>query len=627
MLDFMRRKAQSTFIQVTIVAIILVFIFWGVGTNQGTGTNAVAMVNDEPITYDAYQRTYNKRIEDFRSQLGGNIPDGLLETLGLKDQVLDQLIQQALVRQGAAEMGLLVSDFEVQKAIQEMETFKNNGAFDLGWYNQILAGNRMSPEQFEASMKIDLLTGKVLDHLSRFAGVSEAELAERIDFEYRQKKFSYVEIEPRDFEKKIEIKDEELAAFFEEKKDSYRTSPQIKLNYVQFLFEDSNTIEVPEERIAAYYEANKERYVVPEKRRASHILIKVEEGDSEEMVVEKRQKAEGLLKKIREGADLAALARKHSDDKGSGTRGGDLGLFGRGQMVKPFEDAVFSLGKGELTMVRSDFGFHVIRLEAVSPAQVRTIDDVKGEIVAGIRKEQARELVFKNANEAYEKIILSGSLAKYAEAGGVEIRETDFFSRTKPAAELAANPEFQAAAFGLKEGELSSLVEGRTGYAILFAKEIKPPVVPELAAIREQVEKDLVAERARELSRKGAEEMLAAMKAGSTLDAEAGKLGVEVKTSPFLSRANRGGTKLSPGVIDNGLGLTASAPYPENIVSEGNKFYVLAFNEEKDVSEELAPEKKDEVRKKLAAEAQSARMVSWVAFLRDQAEITIDQRF
>ena len=152
MLDLLRRKAQSTVIQVIIVAIILVFVFWGVGGQQGAGVNSVATVDDVPISYVDFQRAYNQQIDQLSGQFGGNIPAGLLETLGIKEQVLDGLIQRTLISLGAAETGLMASDVEVRNKIQDMEAFKQNGAFDVGWYKQILTGNRMTPTEFEQSM-------------------------------------------------------------------------------------------------------------------------------------------------------------------------------------------------------------------------------------------------------------------------------------------------------------------------------------------------------------------------------------------------------------------------------------------------------------------------------------------
>jgi peptidyl-prolyl cis-trans isomerase D len=626
MLDFLRQKAQSTVIQVIIVVIILVFVFWGVGGNQGNGINAVATVNDEPITYGEYQRAYDARVSQLREQLGGNIPDGLLQTLGVKEQVIDDLVQRALIKEAAGEIGLLVGDDEVRARIQEMEAFKNDGVFDVGWYKQILAGNRMTATEFEITMKSDMLLGKVMEHLKRFGGVAESELRDRFDYDYRQKKISYVALKPADFVEKVVIADEALTTFFAEHQDNYRPAAQIKLKYVLFPFVGSGDLEIPAETIAAYYEQHKDEYVVPEQRRARHILVMTAEGDSEEVITAKRQKAEALLKQAREGADFAALARAKSEDKGSAVQGGDLGFFGRGQMVKPFEDGVFGLGEGDLTLVRSDFGFHVIKLEKIRPLRLKTLAEVREEIVAAIKVGERKNLALKEANAAYEQIILAGSLEKYAENGGV-LRETGFFTRADPAEFLQANPGLQTAAFGLRQGELSSLLEGDNGYAILYGQEVKEPAPPELVKVKKEVTRDFVTQRSQELAKEAAAAILAAIKSGAAIAAEAGKFGLSVAESPLISRAERANSSLPAPLLEAGLGLTAAAPYPDTVVAVGETWYVAAFKGEQEASAEKFAEKKDEIGRQLAEENKSAIFRSWLAFLRDRAEIEIDKKF
>jgi len=626
MLEFMRQKAQSTVIQVIIVAIILVFVFWGVGGQQGSGVNAVATVNDEPITYVRFQRTYDDRINQLRDQLGGNIPDGLLQTLGVKDQVLEGLIQRTLISQAAGEVGLMVSDKEVRDKIRNMEAFKNNGVFDVSWYKQIVAGNRMSVAEFEASMKSDMLVNKVTEQLARFGGVADSELRDRFEYDNHQKKFSYVTFTPEDFAKKVKADDKALAAFFEERKDSYRGEPQIKLKYVLFPFDETAKLDIPEEKIASYFEENRDKYVVPEQRRARHILVMIGKEDSQEAITQKREKAESILKRAREGEDFAELAKEYSEDLGSASRGGDLGFFGRGQMVKPFEEAVFGLSEGDMTLTRSDYGYHVIKLEEIKPPRLKSLDEVRDSIVAAIKAKEIKNLAFKQANSAYEQIIMSGSLEKYAESGG-ELKETKSFTRSKVVEPLKSNPGFKEAALKLKQGELSSLLEGINSYAIFYAEEIKQPEVPDLAEVKDRVRADFVKQRSQELAKETAEALLVALKEGATLTDEAKRLDLEVKETPFVSRAESATAGLPAAMLEAAMGLTAAVPYPDAVITSGQTLYVAAFKAEQDASDEKFAEKKDEIRKELLAENKNNILGDWLAFLRDRAEVEIDKNF
>lgn len=626
MLDLLRRKAQSTVIQVIIVAIILVFVFWGVGTNQGGGTTSIATVNDEPIAYADYQRSYDQQINQLRGQMGGNIPAGLLETLGLKAQIIESLVQKSLVGQAAREVGVVVSDLEVRNKIIEMEAFKSDGVFDVGWYKQVLAGNRMSPTEFELSLKSDLMTAKIMDHLNRFGGVADSELKDRFVYDYQEKQFSYVSFAVSDFEKKVKVTDDELGAFFEEKKGNYLGDPQLKMKYALFSFDDSAKLKIPEEAILDYFDRHRDEYVIPEKRRAKHILMKVAEGDSDDVVTEKLKKAEGLLKQVREGADFSGLARLNSEDSGSAVRGGDLGFFGRGQMVPPFEDAVFSMNEGDLTLVRSKFGFHVIKLEKINPLMVRTVDEVREAIIAKIKTDEVKNLAFKQAEGAYNQIILSGSLDKYAESGG-KLQETGFFTRKDVPEPFRSNPQFQRAALELKQGELSSLLEGNTSYGIFFAQEVREPEAPVLGKVEKSVRENFVKQRAQEMSREAAEAMLAALKEGATITGEAAKMQLEVKESPLMARVDKSGSRLAPALLESGLELNALAPFPDDIITVGNEYYVTVFKAEKDSSELKFAEKKEEISQKIASENQNIVLASWISYLRDRAEVELDPRF
>ncbi|NTV12668.1 MAG: hypothetical protein HGA96_01845 [Desulfobulbaceae bacterium] len=627
MLDYLRKKSQSTVIQVTIVAIVLVFIFWGVGSRDGNEAVSLATVNGEKISFLDYQRLYDQKLNQLRDQLGGEIPSGLLDSLGLKAQVVDELVRRTLVRQGALASGLSVSDDEVRQAIQEMPAFKNKDSFDAEWYKGILANNRMSVSDFENSVRDDLLTAKVLGHFSRFGGVSETELKDRFEFDYRQKGFAFAAFPSVDFEKRVIASDKDLAAFFESHKDNYLGQPELNLKYVLFPFDGSGSAPVTDAEVTDYYERHQDEFSTAETRRARHILIRAAASDSPATVSAKQARAGALLKEAQAGADFAALAQKNSDDKGSASQGGDLGFFGRGQMVKTFEDGVFGLNKGGLTMVRSEFGFHIIKLEEVRLGKVRSLIEARDEIVAAVRKEGAKKQAYKTASEDYEKIILAGSLDKFAQSGGVTLKQTGLFSVDAPPEVIKAEPAFLRAVTALKKGELSSIVDGASAYAVFFALEVKPPSAPLLLRVRDRVQADYAKDKAVELAKESAGRFLAALKAGGNMASEAQKYGVQVAEAPMLSRADRAASQLPPAVLDAGLALTAANPYPQEAPKVEDTFFVLKYTSEKDASEELFRQKREELAKKLADENRSRLVVAWEAHLHDQAKIEINPAF
>ena len=628
MLDLMRRKAQSTLIQITIGAIVLVFVFWGVGGNQGAGPNAVAVVNDASISLVEYQQAYDRILSQYREQFGGSIPPGLLETLGIEQRVINELIQRKLILQGGIDAGLWVSEQEVRDEIKKMEAFKGeSGQFDPGWYKQLLAGNRMSVSDFEGSMKQDLLVSKTVDHVTSFAMISDVELDQRLQYEYTRKKFNYIIFDADKFRDKAEVTDEKLAQFYAENDQRYMTDPQIKLKYLTFNFAGEDTVEITDEMIEKYYQEHIDEFVEPEKRKAGHILIKTSDSDSEEVLAEKKEKAQRLLERVQKGESFADLARQNSEDRGSAMRGGDLGFFGRGQMVKPFEDAVFSMGEGGMTVVKSQFGYHVIRLEEIQSTQVRKLEDAKQTIVDRLKKEKAKDIAFLQANKAYEDIILTGSIEKYAKEQEVALKESDFFSRQQAPEELAGQPQILMTAFELNEGELSSLIEGRQGYAILYVADKKQPEVPELSAVKERVKNDFIVQESARLAREAAESMLSTLKQGNEFAGLAEQADLKVNESPSVSRAEKKAGGIPGNVVEHALVLTEKNPYPEEVVSSGRKFYVLGFKEAEGVAREVLDQKREEIKKQLQQETRANLLTAWVAYMRDNADITINEQF
>ncbi|MEE4164668.1 MAG: SurA N-terminal domain-containing protein, partial [Desulfocapsaceae bacterium] len=541
MLQILRDKAQSLVIQAIVVVIALVFIFWGVGTNMMNKQEAAIVVNDEEISFQQFQQAYDQAYSRIAQQFGGTIPKGLAEGLNIRQQVISQLTQQALLRQGGREMGLMVSGHEIQKEIETMVQFQENGQFSIERYKTILASNRLSPTKFEQSMRFDLLSQKSIDSLSSFAQPpTDFEIEELYNLEKETVSVSYVVFSPETFLEEVEVNDQDLAAWYQDAGDRYLTEPQVQLTYLPFSFNDiADRITIEAAAVQDYYDQHLPQYQIPEKRKARHILFTATPEDSTDVHEAKQSKAEEILKRAQDGEDFSSLARQYSEGP-SGPNGGDLGLFSRGQMIQPFEDAVFALQTNEISgVVKTDFGYHIILLEEIQDAKVRSLEEVREEIVTALKMEQARPLAFQVVNDAYENIIGAGSLAAYLSANpDAKIVETDFFSRTDPPEGMSADPRFLERAFQLKENELSSIVETDAGYAIISASAIKVPEVPELSTIIEKVREDYKTAKAEEAAREAAETFLSDInKENVSFEERALTAGQEVKLSGLLTKS------------------------------------------------------------------------------------------
>jgi peptidyl-prolyl cis-trans isomerase D len=624
MLQLLRNKAQSIVIQALVVIIALVFIFWGVGTNLMNNREAAIVVNDEEISFQDYQNAYDRIYNNLRSQFGGNVPQGLLESFGIKDQVVNQLIQEALLRQGAAEMGIHASREEVKETVENMVQFQENGRFNIEKYESLLAANGFSPHSFEKTMALDMLAQKTRLAIGEFAStVTEYEIEDLHKLEKSAVAVKYVAIQTADYLDMVKVDDKELAEWYATVQDDYRTDPQIKLSYLDFSYDNvGEKITIDNEAVEQHYRDNIAAYTDEEKRGARHILLKADENSPAEIHEQQKIKAAEILNMARQGADFAELATKYSEGP-SQAQGGDLGLFSRGQMVKPFEDAAFSVEEGGISdVVKTSFGYHIIKVEKILPPQTTPLEEVRDSILAELRTEQAKPLAFQVANDAYEGIIAAGSLEAYLkENPNVEVKQTEFFTREHPPKGLAADPNFIRTAFALKEKELSSLIETSKGYAILFADEIKPPQVPAMSEVREQLISDYKDYKAKNTAEETARSLLQTAREAQSLEKAAEKGGFTVTNSGYLKRDTSQESSVPRSLIEAAFKLTPGEPLPDEPLQADSTLYVYAFADRKLPEGELSEEEKTRYREAIIERKQQQILSGWLANRREQAKI------
>jgi peptidyl-prolyl cis-trans isomerase D len=596
-----------------VLLIAVVFIFWGVGSNLNNNRNSVATVNGVEISVQEYQRAYDRTVENYRQQFGGSLPAGLLEGLNVKSQVVGQLIQGELIRQGALEMGLAVSKEATQRAITKNTAFQEKGQFNLDRYKEVLSQNRLTPTSFEGGVRNDMLTELAIDAIGSFALLPDAEVQQWLDFSSEEIKLAVREVKSSDFEEKVVVEDADLAAWFEQHSAEYTTDPKVRLKYVLFDFAgEKDQVQITDDALRARYESERAKYQVPEERHVRHILFKVTNDDE---VAAKKKQAEEVLALVRKGDDFVALAGKYSEGP-TRDKGGDLGFFSRGRMVPEFDEAVFSMEPGAVSdLVRTSFGFHIIKLEEVRPATSRPFEEVKGELTETLQKEEVKGVTFKKASTAYEGIIRAGNIDKYSEQEGTKVVETEYFARSQPPAGVTAEPAFLQAAFSLGKGELSSLVELKEGYAILFVDDIQAPEVPSLADVHDRVVQDYRAEKAIELARTAADEELTAAK-------EQGKLTADgVVETGYVKRNAVQDETVPAAVIEDAFALAPAVTLPEHVVGVGNDFYLYEIRDRRQDAASAAEDKKQQLEQQLLSSLQNRLVGNWLANLQGKAKI------
>jgi len=622
MLNVLRKRAQSTVIQVLVLVIAIVFIFWGVGTNINNNRNSAATVNGEEISFQQYQRAYDQTVENFRQQFGGQIPPGFLEGLGIRQQVIAQLIQTELLRQGGDEVGIMVSDLAAQREIEKISAFHRDGHFDLEQYKAVLSQNRMSTASFEGGLKSDLQTRRVTDDIGSFAVIPESAIEDWLAYNREEVKLAYVAFDSSDFEDKVEVQDAELSAWFEQHKEQYRSEPRIRLKYLLYTYdEDSKLAEVPEEEVKARYESEKASFLKPEERHARQILFKVGEDDTEEVRAAKKQKAEEVLALAKNGGDFVELVKEYSEGPLK-EMGGDLGLITKGRLVPSFEAEVFSLNEGEIGgVVETPYGYHIVKLEEIRPESGQTFDQVKDSLEENIRMEKAMGLTFERATKGFEEIMRAGSLDKYGQQSDEQVLTTDYFSRSEPPEEIANDRKLLDAAFSLNKGELSSLVQLSNGYAIVFVDDIQEPDLPELADVREPAVADYKKEKAVDLAAQAADDFLVASREkGSLRDAASDS--EQVVEADYTRRTPTTAVETLPSqLLQDSFQLPWKEKFAKQAVHVGKTSYVYEVVDRRLAEEELDDAKREQVREQLLLSSRNEMIGAWLDRVKEQAEI------
>ncbi len=641
MLNTLRKKAQSPFIQVLVLVIAIVFVFWGVGSDWGGQRAAVATVNKAEISVDAYARAYNRELDLLRQQLGGQLPPGFIEQFGIKDQVVFRLIQSELLRQGGQEMGIRISGLPIQKSIEEMEVFHENGHFSLQRYKDVLSQNRMTPVSFEEDLKADLYLNRTRDQVQNFALVSDHAIDRWIRYTEEAIQLAYVQLNPADFTDQVQVEEQDVAAWFQEQQENYRTEPKVQ---VQYLFFDRQSIEEElqpsEEELLARYEQDLEYYQVPEQRQARHILIQVEADASAEERATQRQRAEEILAIVRQpGSNFALLADHYSEDPNKGN-GGDLGFFQASRMEPAIDRVIFSLQPGDISdVIATSSGYQIFKLEEIMPASSRSFAEVKDSVANRLKREQAKNLTAQRAFEAYEGIMLSGSLEQYSEQTGQELARTEYFSRSEVGEGIAARKEFVDSAFRLNLGELSSIVDVGTGHAILYLKERQEAAIPALSEVQKQVEADYIKAKSKELAAKAAEELLnVAREQGSLEQAVAQSVSEEpqqeeagqeqqmqVQTTDFFTRYPQTGLNVPNNRL---IQESFQLPWKESLARQplevDTVWFVYEVLERRDKAEEaMEANEREKVQDLLFASAQNDVLNAWMNSVQAKAKIRI----
>ncbi len=522
---------------VVLVFVLLVFVDWGTGRQSGGREGAAVRVGDTVFTEQEFLQEL-RSTENRMQNLYGEQWNQIRSRLNMAEQTAQQLIQRQLLIDEAHRAGLVVSDREVQEQILSYPAFRQEDGTFIGdaAYRRILRANQMTPDRFEAQVRSDLLIQKLQDVLRQGVLLGDAEVEAEVRRQRESADFDLVMVGLQPFLGKVSAGDAEVEAYYAAHKDELR---QPEERVIRYLVVETNTLRrllpVDEKEIGSYYKDHLDEFREGERAHAAHILIRIPSNGGTEAEAKAKLKAEQVAKLARSGADFATLAKKYSEDPGSKDKGGDLGWFERGRMVKEFENAVFSHKPGEIVgPIKSQFGYHIIKVEGFRPARVRPLAEVKDQVkfrllesrAAAEGESRAAALARRIQREKPDTDEAWDKLAAGDEAVNSFISPP--FGEKDVIPGVGQNPELSKAAFAAKVGDTGGPVPISRGWLIWQLKEIHPEGVPPLEKIKDKVAGLVVKEKALAMAREKAAELAEAWKTGKDVEALTKKMGVAV---------------------------------------------------------------------------------------------------
>lgn len=543
LMQFIRERAQTWVAWVIVGLLVLVFAVWGVNSYfEPEAVVTVAKVNDTKIGIGQFQQAYESQRARIQQQLGGRIDPALFESFGLKDQVLQRLIDEEVQVQRTIDDGYRVGDAQLARHINQIQEFQSDGRFNKELYEQVLSRMMTNPSEWEMVQRRSLLLEQPALGVIATAFATNHDVDHLLRLQQQQRDIGYFVLPLSRYTGDVQVTDEEVQAYYEQNRERYQYPEQVQVEYLELSLDElAKQVAVTEEAITALYEQQKSRFLSDERRRASHILIDLAPDADEATEKAAREKAEAVLSKVKAGEPFEKLAETYSTDTGSAKQGGDLGFFGRGVMDKAFEDAAFALAQGEVSnIVRSGFGLHIIKVTEIEAEKIKPLEEVRGELEAELRRSEAEQRFYEMqeqlASLTFEQ---PDTLTIASDRLGLPVQTSNWFSRVNGEG-IAANPKIRSAAFTedvLVGGNNSEPIElDRNAVVVLRVKEHKQATPKPIDEVRAEIVEALRSEKATAKLQEEARSLLKRVQEDEDPAAVAQGIGTEWKRPGFVGR-------------------------------------------------------------------------------------------
>ncbi|HEY9202097.1 MAG TPA: SurA N-terminal domain-containing protein [Gammaproteobacteria bacterium] len=526
MLQSIHDKAKGILGIIIVIFIGLVFALWGIGDYlTGAPEKFAAKVDDLQISQSQFDQALAQQRQRLQQQFQAELPEGEAFEQRLKQQVLEQLITQRVLQKMVAEQGYRVPDQVLAQQIKAMEAFQQDGAFSNDAYQAIIGSQGMSVKEFENLFRSDLAIQQLQDAVMQSSIVGKAELEILNRIQNQSRKVNYLLFADDHYMDQVEVTDEEIRDYFSANQQAYMNPETVRVAYVEITQDDLlKDIPLDEDALQRLYDDYVASQSGKEQRRARHILFELPADASTQQQQAVESEAAAVMQQLQQGASFEQLASEHSSDPGSANQGGDLGWISRGMMLPEFEQALYALGKGEVSEpVKTSFGYHIIRVDDVRSEKIDSFADKKAELTEMLQARALEDQFYERselmATTAYEN---DRSLQAVADALGAKIKTSEQFSRDTGEG-IAENEAVRKAAFDtvvLDEGRNSDIIEVAPYHAVVLRIETHTEATAkQLDEVKARIAMRLRLQKAAEKAREAAQAALTELESGTSITA------------------------------------------------------------------------------------------------------------
>jgi len=639
MLNAMRKnlKKLSWVLWLVIATFIgTIFAVWGMGGSGGKSTtdrNIVAWIDEQPVTAREFFEA-RKRVISFYQQVYGDKFDEFEDRLQISETALSQIIQIQALMKAARNLEIAVSTRDVQTYIKRMPYFQVDGRFSKNRYQRLLKMNHMTEKEFVKQIRAEIASERVQHVIKDAVWVSDADLKAHYRLENEKVRLEYLQVNSRYYADKIEPTAAELDDYFEKNKGNYQIPDKVAVLYLEIdpkkMSEREtikNKIQIDLETIEEYYYKNEKKFQQEKEVKASHILVKTAGVEPEQDLLA-REKAAKLLAELKAGADFATVAKEHSDDPGSAARGGELGFFKRqGQMVEPFSNAAFALEKGQISdIVKTQFGYHLIKVDDIKEADLKTLADATAEIRETLIHEKAIDLTQQEADRIRENYKPDIGLEALAKRFDLIVAETDLFAAREIVQDLGWVPQFSNAAFELEPNLISQVVKEKDKFYLLVLKEKVEAHQALLEEVKTQTLNNLIEERSLTKARQKMEEIQTQLQTNAEWSSLAEGDLVKIGDTDFFTRKQSiQGIGRDEDIMNQAFQLPISATIGPREIR--NMIYMMRVTDKQEPDWTKFAEETEQIRDQLNTSRGDRYFNHWIEKQKSLLEVTKNAKF